>query len=335
MYHQKAKSDIQFIGVDWGVNNFRAYAVDAEGNVKQRAKAHQGIHRIKDDNYVNTLKRLLGKWFNKYPDVPVLMCGMIGSSEGWQEVDYIDAPAALEQVAEFAEKIINHRFDREIFIVPGIKLNRGEHVLDVLRGEEVQALGAALLNSSIKKQMICLPGMQTKWIEVTNNHVTNCRTFVTGELFSTLSKYTQLDNLIATNIYDVDAVKIGLDLLAQGHGISNDVITIKMMGVNGQLAPTAIASALCALLIGSEIESAIKQLGTFKEITVIGAAWLFDIYQEIGNRHGIKINPVKVEDATARGLLHIYKNLPHQQTQKISPKITVKNHSTASQFSWG
>ena len=327
MYHPTEKSDIKFIGVDWGLNNFRAYAIDIQGSVKQRAKAHQGIHRVKDENYVNTLKRLLGKWFNKYPDVPVIMSGMIGSSEGWQDVEYVDGPANLEKISELCEKIINHRFEREIFIVPGVKLHRGAEVVDLLRGEEVQALGAALLNPTGKKQIICLPGVQTKWIEVTDNQITNCCTFVTGELFTTLSKYTQLDTVPPTNIYDAKAVNIGLDLLAQGHGISNDVITIKMMSMNGKLSPTAIASALCGLLIGSEFESAMKQLGNTKTITVIGSTWLIDIYQEIAKRFNVTINPVKVEDATAQGLLHVYKNLPFHK-QSTSPKITVKNSRT-------
>jgi 2-dehydro-3-deoxygalactonokinase len=126
-YHQEhSRADISFIGIDWGSSNFRAYAVDKTGQVRQRTKAHQGVLRIKEDNFAPTLKRLLGKWFNKYPKVPILMSGMIGSRHGWQEVDFIECPAVCEDLSEAVEKVANHRFDRDIYIVPGLMLERAK-----------------------------------------------------------------------------------------------------------------------------------------------------------------------------------------------------------------
>jgi 2-dehydro-3-deoxygalactonokinase len=309
MYKRRTKSDLEFIGIDWGSSNFRAYAVDAEGNVKQRTKAHQGIARIKDGNYVSTLKRLLGKWFNKYPETPVIMSGMIGSHEGWQEVDCVDCPAQLEDLANYVEKIVNHRFERDIYIVPGVRLVRNEQSIDFLRGEEVQALGAALCTAKAGKQVICLPGTQTKWVQVENGQIVNFISFVTGELYSLLSRQLQQNQMVTTNIYDPLAVQQGLKLLQEGNGILSDIFKIKMLLLNEKIQVSSVPSLLSALLVGSEIDSALKQLSPIKELTVVGASWLIELYQEICKGHGVTVSGIKSEDATVRGFLEISKGL--------------------------
>lgn len=307
MYKRRVNSEIKFIAVDWGASNFRAYAVDTTGNVKQRTKAHQGVLRIRDGNYAATLKRLLGKWFNKYPSTPILMTGMIGGEHGWQEVENVLAPVTEQDLAMGVEKLFNHRFERDIYIVPGVRINRDDNVsYDEIRGEEVQVLGALQTLADPKRSYICCPGTHSKWIVTENNTLCDINTFITGELFTLLSRNGLLNNFCENNFTDLEVFNKGLELVEKNGMLLNDIYTIRNKVMTQQVNQATTSSFLSGVLIGNEVLSAKKMFPEMQEAIIVGSPWLNDMYQLACQHFDLNVQVMKSDDALIKGLSCIF-----------------------------
>jgi 2-dehydro-3-deoxygalactonokinase len=310
MYKRRNNSDIKFIGVDWGSSNFRAYAVDTEGNVRQRTKAHQGVSRICDGNFSGTLKRLLGKWFNKYPDTPLVMLGTIGARQGWQEVECAEGPTNSKFLADFVEKIHNHRFKCEIHVVPGVRLWHENRVsMDQMRGEEVQILGALKQLPEEETQYVCCPGSHPKWVKVHNQTICQLKTFMTGELYNLLSRNGVLSRMMESNITDFDAFAQGLKLVQKSDAILADLYSVYNESLLENIVQTALPSYLSGILIGSEIKQAKTIYPEMTKVIFVGAPWLMDMYQAAAHLFGLSSDSVKSDVATVAGLFDICQHI--------------------------
>ena len=68
----------------------------------------------------------------------MIMCGMIGSAQGWQDAGYLQKTASIRTLATAACKI---NTAENIWIVPGIQSVSGDGLADVMRGEETALAG--------------------------------------------------------------------------------------------------------------------------------------------------------------------------------------------------
>jgi 2-dehydro-3-deoxygalactonokinase len=84
---------------------------------------------------------------------------------------------------------------RDIRILPGIA-QRDSNAPDVMRGEETQLLGALGANAA-GDAVVCIPGTHSKWVTVKGGTVERFATFMTGELFSVVSRETILSHAVA------------------------------------------------------------------------------------------------------------------------------------------
>ena len=318
MYTRRSPADIKFIAVDWGASNFRAYAIDSEGNVRQRTKAHQGVTRIHDGSFASALKRLLGKWFNKYPNIPVIMVGMIGSDVGWQEVENVVAPVTLVDLAERLEKVVNHRFERDIYIVPGVKVLRDNRVsFDHMRGEEVQAFGVLSQLNSPEHHYICCPGAHSKWIQVQDHSVCNVHSFMTGELFALLSRFSVVGTKMEGTYVDHEVFKRGLAIAKESDFLLADLYTVYTEGKAEQIRSTSLSCFMSALLIGNEIKSVRKMFPDLKKFVLVGAPWVMELYQMAAESFGLEVEVIKSDNAVVMGLVDIYHQMKGSRQQKV------------------
>jgi 2-dehydro-3-deoxygalactonokinase len=67
---------------------------------------------------------------------------------------------------------------------------------DVMRGEETQLLGFLGIHAS-GEAIVCMPGTHSKWVNVSGATVERFATFMTGELFSVVSRETILSHAMA------------------------------------------------------------------------------------------------------------------------------------------
>ena len=170
-----------YIAVDWGTTNRRAYAVDGAGAVVRRSEDELGIMRLAPaqfDSAVAALRREFG-------ERPMLLAGMIGSNRGWREAPYVPCPAGAAELAAAMLWIEPGRLG----IVPGVFWS-GEGEADVMRGEEVQALGAAA--QLPPDGLICHPGTHSKWISMRGGRIARFRTAMIGVMFGLLKTHSIL-----------------------------------------------------------------------------------------------------------------------------------------------
>src|SRR3954470_6010724 len=121
-----------FIGVDWGTTNRRAYRIDPSGECVGEFEDHKGVLSVPEGGFPDAIAEIR----QRLGDLPLLLAGMIGSNRGWVEAPYVPCPAGIEDLVHGLVR----PSEREA-IVPGL-CYVGQGRADVMRGEEVQLLGA-------------------------------------------------------------------------------------------------------------------------------------------------------------------------------------------------
>jgi 2-dehydro-3-deoxygalactonokinase len=233
-----------FIAVDWGTSNRRAWRIAADGAVEARMADDRGILEVDPEEFpaeAQALRARLG-------DLPMLMAGMIGSNRGWVEAPYVAAPAGLD---ELAARLVWAEPERTA-VVPGLSW-RGTGEADVMRGEEVQILGACAAGSVPADAIVCHPGTHTKWARLEGGRIGRFRTLMTGELFSLLSEHSILSGMIESEARPDAAFDEGVMRMLGGGEISAELFTVRARSLLGLADPATSASYLSGLLIGADI----------------------------------------------------------------------------------
>jgi 2-dehydro-3-deoxygalactonokinase len=90
----------EWVAVDWGTTNLRAWGIGSGGEVVFARTSDQGMSRLKPDAYGAVLAGLLADHFAPTgPRIDTLICGMAGARQGWMEAPYLDAPADLAELS--------------------------------------------------------------------------------------------------------------------------------------------------------------------------------------------------------------------------------------------
>ena len=120
--------------------------------------------------------------------LPVIICGMAGSRQGWIEAPYVATPAHFDEILAGAIAVPGQR-DATSASCPGVA-QRDRERPDVMRGEETQLAGIASLHGA--DLLVCMPGTHSKWVSVADGAIAGFATWLTGELFSVLSTHSIL-----------------------------------------------------------------------------------------------------------------------------------------------
>jgi 2-dehydro-3-deoxygalactonokinase len=172
------------IAIDWGSSSFRAYLMAPNGEILDEVASGDGIGSVAAGAYPATLKRLIGRWLEAHPSLPVVASGMVGSRHGWREAAYVKCPAGPNEVA--AQLTPVEAESRRVHLAAGLSYVDEAAQPDVMRGEETEIFGVADAGA----RLIVLPGSHSKWAKVDGDRVVAFKTFVTGELFAALRDHT-------------------------------------------------------------------------------------------------------------------------------------------------
>jgi 2-dehydro-3-deoxygalactonokinase len=234
-----------FIAVDWGTTNRSIFLIE-DGEVVRTERDKHGATAVADFPAEVAATR------QRFGDLPMLLAGMVGSNIGWVSVPYVPAPAGLADLAAAL-----HHVDARTAIVPGISYLSGTRA-DVMRGEEVQLLGAAAAGLVPPDALLCQPGTHCKWATLEQNRITRFTTAMTGELFALLRTHGLLARQISGDVADGNAFREGVvegarrDLLASLFGI-------RAAGILAQRDdPASYASGL---LIGNDVAARLAEAG--------------------------------------------------------------------------
>jgi 2-dehydro-3-deoxygalactonokinase len=289
-----------YAAVDWGTSSFRLWLVDRAGDVLATRRSDEGMMTAAKAGFAAVLEPHL-EAVGAARDLPVIICGMAGARQGWVEAGYVDTPAPLEAILAGAVTVPGQ--PRDIRILPGIA-QRDASAPDVMRGEETQLLGA-LGRDTAGKALVCMPGTHSKWAEVKGGVVTRFATFMTGELFSVVSRETILSHAVA----GADATE---DHGAFQHAVvaafktpalaANLLFQVRSRQLLFGGSPAAARASISGTLIGLELAAALAKDVPSEGITLVASGRLAALYRLAFDTLAVAIHSIDADNAVLAGL---------------------------------
>jgi 2-dehydro-3-deoxygalactonokinase len=201
------------------------------------------------DGIVEHVDRLRARW----PDVrgPLLLSGMIGSAMGWEEIARVDCPAGPEAIADGA--VAGRIGDHAVLFLPGLACEQRFGDPDVLRGEEVAAIGALEQAGGRAGLFLSVPGMHGKWLAHDGAKITQFHTSMTVELYRMLAERSVLAPLMAAEPSEGTAFRAGVARGAEGGGLARLLFAARSNVQAGRMEAGDAASFLWGVVIGSDV----------------------------------------------------------------------------------
>lgn len=264
----------EWIAVDWGTTNRRVYRI-AGSRVRSSEQDARGIASVPPGGFAAEVESLVAA----HRGLPMLMAGMIGSNRGWVDAGYVPTPAGLEALAA---AVVRPRAG--VAVVPGVS-HVGDGRADVMRGEEVQLLGAVAAGLAPPDALICQPGTHCKWARMEQGAIASFITAMTGEMFALLKAHALIGGELTGPVATGDAFRAGVresrrgDLLGALFGVRPRAL----LGMGGDAA-----SYVSGLLIGADC-AAHMQGGDVHLIAdpALGALYAAAIHELGGTAHGV------------------------------------------------
>ncbi len=293
-----------WIAVDWGTSNVRAWAMSASAAVLAEAGSDQGMGKLSRDGFEPALLDLIRDWTNG--PATVIACGMVGSRQGWVEAPYARTPCPATPVGFVTAPTITPGLT--VHVIPGIAQDQPA---DVMRGEETQIAGFLALNPNWDG-VLCLPGTHTKWALVSAGEVISFQTFMTGEMFATLSTQTVLRHTVGTEGWDDAAFIAALsDAIAKPERMAARLFSLRAEHLLHGLTPAIARARLSGLLIGAELAAA-RPYWLGQKIGVIGAGNVARLYVNALAQQSAPATMANAAAVTLAGLTAAYRRLKGQ-----------------------
>lgn len=313
------RSNAALIGVDWGTTQLRAYRIGSDGQLLERRHSPLGISSVREREFSVALDSVLSDWHgesNSRTDsiqIPILLCGMVGSRQGWRETPYTPCPASLDEVITNLVGIDTAR--GAAWIVGGVSTQDVRGRYDVMRGEETQIFGAC---ESGERRVIVAPGTHSKWALVHRGTIDNFTTYITGELYAVLQKHSSLGWKSGPREADRTGVESreptfeekaflgGVGEVRANSDLVHALFSVRTRTLFEDLRCGAQAAYLSGILIGNEVLHGLRRYPDLP-ITVIANDTLAPLYRmalaEFGRTDARFID---AEQAVIRGLWQLW-----------------------------
>ncbi|NLU99691.1 2-oxo-3-deoxygalactonate kinase [Marinomonas sp. UCMA 3892] len=295
----------RFIAVDWGTTNLRVFLMNHDGCIQAQRDSDRGMLKLGSAEFESVLSDLLGDWLT--PDLPIYMAGMVGSRGGWQEVPYQQCPIKLDDLSEHLFWL-STSLPNKVAIVPGLRGTSVGGLLDVMRGEETQLLGALdwleEQGRADESPVFCLPGTHCKWAQITEGKVTRFSTSITGELFARLNDESSLvKGLPKSDLLNEAAFKKGVLASQQAGGILHHLFSARSRFVGGELAAEEVRDYLSGVVIGHDVNDILSSIDTpTAPVFIIGSETLSARYALALSSRDLTSEFLAASEASIRGL---------------------------------
>ncbi|MEO0542303.1 MAG: 2-dehydro-3-deoxygalactonokinase [Pseudomonadota bacterium] len=297
--------------VDWGTSNLRVWAVGPDGKVKSQANSDAGMRTLDRSAFPLKLDDILAQLSTGTEDVPIVMCGMVGSRQGWVEAPYQNVPASFDKLIGAAKRIDGLN-GRDIRILPGLaRIN--PDLPDVMRSEETQLLGLQAMGcfgSTSGDHLVCMPGSHAKWAIADDVKVKDFHTAITGELIAAIISGTVLRHAFGnlTKLPDIDA---GDDtfIAAVDHGLRNPtgilnaIFATRPRTLLSDADVVQSAAWLSGSVIGHDVAAALHRWKKRPQMILLGGGKQGPLYQAALQRAGVRPSYVDADEASIAGLL--------------------------------
>ncbi len=282
---------VPLLAVDWGSSNRRVFDIAGDGVWTLR---QDDVGILSGPDFDAEVAALLAEAAGR----PLLLAGMVGSNRGWMEAPYVAAPASLTAVAA---AMVRPR--PGVWLVPGV-LDPARP--DIMRGEEVQLLGAHAAGL-IGDGLVCHPGTHSKWVEIEDGAIARFRTVMTGDLFAALQARSILSDLLQTTP-GIDAAFVeGVAHALAIADLPSELFTVRARVITGAMPASAAASRISGLLIGADVRLGLGRLRA-DIVPLVGDPALcerFGVALERAHRQTVVIDGAAAFVAGARALMRL------------------------------
>ena len=291
--------NISLIAADWGTSNLRVWGIDHQGKVVNTITNGKGMSSLMPSEFEPYLIGLIENWLpeEKNAKCPIIICGMAGAKTGWKEAAYLKAPCP--PINE--EKIIQVETEDQrisVSIIPGIMQKSPP---DVMRGEETQIAGYLSKNPDFDG-IICLPGTHTKWVHISAGEIVSFKTFMTGEIFLSLSEHSILKSSVQSDGLDLTSfLEAFEDTYSNPALLSSKLFGLRAADLLENTSSKLLKSKLSGYLIGSELAGA-KSYWLGQNIVMIGNDDLCILYQKALKKLGLNATIENAQNVTLYGL---------------------------------
>ena len=291
--------NISLIAADWGTSNLRVWGIDHQGKVINTITNGKGMSSLMPSEFEPHLIGLIENWLpeEKNAKCPIIICGMAGAKTGWKEAAYLKAPCP--PINE--EKIIQVETEDQrilVSIIPGIMQKSPP---DVMRGEETQIAGYLSKNPNFDG-IICLPGTHTKWVHISAGEIVSFKTFMTGEIFLSLSERSILKSSVQSNDFEsAPFLEAFEDTYSNPALLSSKLFGLRAADLLENTSTKLLKSKLSGYLIGSELAGA-KSYWLGQNIVMIGNDDLCILYQKTLKKLGLNATIENAQNVTLYGL---------------------------------
>jgi 2-dehydro-3-deoxygalactonokinase len=259
----------QFLSCDWGTSSFRLRLVSAATNdTLAEVQAPTGARELYERGQSTSAPR-----FGLFAEVasehirkialrhnlkgqPLIISGMASSTIGWKELPYARVPFTLDASGLVVEEL---QWDAPDGLGPTYIVSGAATPCDMMRGEECQAIGIMAqpeLQRFREQCLLILPGTHSKHIFIQYGRVVAFQTYMTGELFDTLTNHSVLK---ATTDRTASIPAFGAEFKAGVHcaredGMAASLFRVRSRGVLDKNNPAANTAYLSGILIGAELQ---------------------------------------------------------------------------------
>jgi 2-dehydro-3-deoxygalactonokinase len=288
-----------WIAVDWGTSNLRAWAMARDGAVLATGESADGMGTLTPERYEPALLRIIGGWLDGLPGdrrLPVVICGMAGARQGWVEAPYAPAPCAAVPANPARPAVADARID--VMILPGVKQAQPP---DVIRGEETQVAGLLARHPGFEGVAL-LPGTHSKWVHVQADEIVSFATFMTGEMFALLSRQSVLRHTVLGTGADDGAFVAAVDAaLTDPARAWARLFGLRAEALIANLSADTARARLSGTLIGLELAGA-RAWWLGMRVALVGSGELGRLYALALGHVGITPERCDTTDLTLAGL---------------------------------
>jgi 2-dehydro-3-deoxygalactonokinase len=200
---------LNFLSCDWGTTAFRLRLVQSPTTVLAEIHNGMGIAVMQkafeeselppmpivrltffQQHLFEQIEALNHPLSNGNQKLPLIISGMASATIGMLELPYKPLPFRLDG-SDLLIKTFEPTADFP-FLTTLISGIRSEN--DVMRGEEIQLVGAAQMAATTDDCLYILPGTHSKHVCVKQGQVVDFKTFMTGEIFKIVKMHSILNN---------------------------------------------------------------------------------------------------------------------------------------------
>ena len=220
-----------YLVVDCGTTNLRVTLLDENRQKLDTVKAEGGVRHTSIDGHNGRLRTMLRESMetvlgrNGYAMEDVEKCvasGMITSALGLMEIPHVPGTAgAADLRAAMQQKVFEDIAPFPIAFIPGVRNFAGAVDLenfsgmDMMRGEEVEAIGLYKLLAPKGAAMFVLPGTHNKFVSMdAQGRILGCMTSISGEMLDAITHHTIIaeavgHSFVSADEYDSEYAKAG------------------------------------------------------------------------------------------------------------------------------